>query len=107
MALSAMAVPAKPGVRTYRQPDGTTVQYIVHGDEYYHFVTDLNGNLMVKNNAGYYVRTGEKPDNARIKARRAQGRMQPRRRMPNTGNVNLAPRGLFILVNFADEDAKF
>ena len=107
MALSAMAVPAKPGVRTYRQPDGTTVQYIVHGDEYYHFVTDLNGNLMVKNAAGYYVRTGEKPDNARIKARRAQGRMQPQRRMPNTGNVNLAPRGLFILVNFADNNAKF
>ena len=67
MTLSAMAVPAKPGVRTYLQPDGTTVQFIVHGDESSHFVTDLNGNLMVKNAAGYYVTTGAKPDNAKLR----------------------------------------
>ncbi len=32
MALDTSAVPAKRGVRTYRQPDGTTVNVTLQGD---------------------------------------------------------------------------
>lgn len=36
MALSAMAVPAKPGIRTFTQSDGTTIAVELKGDERFH-----------------------------------------------------------------------
>lgn len=37
--LSALAVPAKPGVHTYLQPDGTLIRLEHHGDEFFHWTT--------------------------------------------------------------------
>jgi len=40
---SVFAIPADPAVRTYRQPDGTFIQYHLSGDEFGHTVLDLQG----------------------------------------------------------------
>lgn len=39
LAIGAWAIPAKPGVFTYTQPDGTVVRLELHGDEFYHWTT--------------------------------------------------------------------
>lgn len=51
--LSVYAVPAKPGLRTIVQPDGTTVQAELRGDEYCHFYVGADGKPMQKDAAGY------------------------------------------------------
>jgi M6 family metalloprotease-like protein len=45
-APAAEAVMAAPGVRTHVQSDGKTVMYQAHGDEFLHYMTDLEGNLV-------------------------------------------------------------
>ena len=40
---SAFAGPARPGVVTVRQSDGTTIRIRVHGDEFHHYVTTEEG----------------------------------------------------------------
>ncbi len=52
------AVPADPRVRTLKNPDGTSVEVRVHGDEHFHFMTDAACTaIMHQNEAGYYVNT--------------------------------------------------
>lgn len=50
---AAFAVPAKPGLRTIAQPDGTTVTAELRGDEYYSFYVDADGNIMNRDARGY------------------------------------------------------
>lgn len=40
---SVFAIPADPALRSYRQPDGTVIQYLLSGDEFGHSVVDLLG----------------------------------------------------------------
>lgn len=52
----AHAVPADPRVRTMVNPDGSTVDVRVHGDEFFHFMTDANRTQIIeKDSRGYYV----------------------------------------------------
>ena len=46
LALSARAIPARPGGFTYIQPDGSTVRLERHGDEFFHWTT-LEGTSQV------------------------------------------------------------
>jgi immune inhibitor A len=55
MTAQAYAVPACPYVQKVTQPDGTELSIVMHGDEYYHYITTEDGYTVVKNNAGYYV----------------------------------------------------
>ena len=43
----AIAVPAKPGLIAYSQPDGTTVTICLSGDEHSHIYTDAEGNVLI------------------------------------------------------------
>ena len=47
IALSAYAIPAKPGFRTYTQPDGKTLTLEQKGDEYGSWFRDKSGNRFV------------------------------------------------------------
>ena len=40
------AIPAKPGLRKYRQPDGTEITVRVKGDESFHFYETADGLLL-------------------------------------------------------------
>ena len=46
LALSAAAVPAKREVRTVTQPDGTTIEVRIVGDEYLHYMVTNDGNIV-------------------------------------------------------------
>lgn len=52
-SMAAYAVPAKPGLRTVTQPDGTTMQVELRGDEYCHFYIGADGKPMQKDADGY------------------------------------------------------
>ena len=52
------AVPADPRLRTATNPDGSTVEYRVHGDERFHVITDAAcTQIMHRNAAGYLENT--------------------------------------------------
>lgn len=48
------AVPAKRDLRTVKQPDGSTIQIRVVGDEFLHFTTLADGTLICLDDDGYY-----------------------------------------------------
>ena len=46
---------AKPGIINVSQPDGTPLEIKITGDEYMHFVTDKDGNLLHEDANGFYT----------------------------------------------------
>lgn len=58
-AMAAYGVPAKPGIRTITQPDGTTVEAELRGDEYCSFYVGADGKPMQIDADGYmrYITT--------------------------------------------------
>jgi hypothetical protein len=59
VAIMSSAVPARPGWQTVTQPDGTTLQVQLVGDEFYHYWIDHNGNQIRRNEAGLWQMTSE------------------------------------------------
>ena len=69
---------------TLRQPDGDTLQCLMSGDEYYHYLHDADGFTIVKNpQTGYYM-YAEKVDGKVVPSRYVAGKVSPR-------SVGLAP----------------
>ena len=56
LSIVAMASPAKPGRIVYTQPDGSTIGIYLHGDEYYHWMTDDNGNIVADDGTGFITK---------------------------------------------------
>ena len=100
IATASYAVPARPGWQTKTQPDGTTIQVRLTGDEFHHYWQDRSGNVVKCDSLGYWRVVESQPTPATIKARRQASRMLQSRPNKAVGSVNLAPRGLVILVNF-------
>ena len=101
LAVQLFAVPAKPGKRIFINPNGEQVEYEVHGDEFCHYMVDADENILEENEEGF-LRIKEKVSDQAIKARRAASNVADAPAIRRAGKVNLAPRGLFILVNFKD-----
>lgn len=111
---TALAVPAYRGWVTKMQPDGSTIVVRQGGDEYYHYWESEAGQQVRLGDDGYWQVVGATPTPATVAERRASnpiyrsqmaaidadGSNGPRRAV---GTKNLAPRGLFILVNFSDK----
>ncbi|MFI3297049.1 MAG: M6 family metalloprotease domain-containing protein [bacterium] len=55
VSLLTMAVPAKPGAIEIVQPDGTTLEILLFGDENFNYVTTTDGYLIKQNSDGYYM----------------------------------------------------
>ena len=52
VVLGVSAAPAYPGLITTTQPDGTTIEYYLHGDEYFSYRTSTDGYLLAENEDG-------------------------------------------------------
>ena len=50
--LGAMAVPARPGIRTFRQSDGTEICVKLIGDEHFHTYVTTDGLTVARGNDG-------------------------------------------------------
>lgn len=55
LCMTARAIPADPTPATVTQPDGTTLTLTLHGDEFFHFTTTIDGYTVMKNAQGYYT----------------------------------------------------
>ncbi len=100
-SIGLYAVPAKPGRRIITQPDGTKITVFAHGDEFHHYYTDADNNILVRNTEGKYVLANE----TAIAAHKAKAKQAQEKRFVRNAKqeVNLSPRGLVILVSYSDK----
>ena len=121
---SLLAIPARPGLIQLSQPDGSTVEARMYGDEYHHFFTTPDGRPLLQNDDGTYSVSDTDPElyframsDMALRSPRRQAatqRMQkarakapasekgyglfPGTAFPSTGQ----PKALVILVEFSD-----
>ena len=96
------AIPARRGIIHLQQPDGTTVEARLFGDAFYHYYTTADGQYQLRRNEqGFYERT-EMPTENEVRTLRANSPMMVAKQKQGVGDLNLAPRGLIILVNFSN-----
>ena len=99
VAASVMAVPARRDGIVRTMADGTEKTIYLNGDEFFHYLTDEQGNMLDEETL--------LPVSEEVKAARmAQGmkRVQARRVQQETGATRLlSPRGPIILVSYKDK----
>ena len=98
LVCSVWAVPARKTGITVTQPDGSQVTVYQHGDEHFHWMTNERGEWLKMDVDGFY-RVTEALSVEQIEARRVAS---SKRAAMAAYPLNIAPRGLVILVNFAD-----
>jgi len=97
------AVPAKPGLYTFTQPDGSVVEASLIGDEHFHYYRTPAGMYMLRDADGYLREASIATINTRMAKARAATAIpgEISRTFPTTGTV----RGLIIMAEF--QDVKF
>ena len=104
IGFTAGAVPAYRGWIKQTQPDGSTIQIRLHGDEFCHWATDASGRVVEQDEDGFY-----RPVSAStLRARRTAGAERRaavnahRRSIAKAGVASGRKRFLVILVEFSD-----
>ena len=102
---SLWAAPAYRGWQTKTLTDGTTIKVRLVGDEFYSYWETEDGEIALEQKDGTFVKSKElRPSSEEFRARRAKNM---NRRAPKViGTKNLPPKGVVILVNFADSVMK-
>ena len=98
LVCSVWAVPARKGGIVKTQPDGSQITVYQHGDEHFHWITNEKGDWLKMDNDGFY-RVTEALSAEQVEARRVAS---SKRAAMAAYPLNVAPRGLVILVNFTD-----
>ena len=102
LVLSAQAKPARQGIIRLQQSDGTSVEARLFGDAFYHYYTTADGQYeLTLNEQGMYERTALPTENEHRERWAKSPRMAAKQKTAGI-TLNLAPRGLIILVNFAN-----
>ena len=102
-AVCLWAVPAYRGWQTKAQPNGTEITVRQIGDEFFHYWETEDGQIAEEQADGTFVITGERVPTAE----QAAAKHQAAKAMHYTphkaiGQLNLAPRGLLVLVQFSN-----
>lgn len=104
LASVAFAIPARPGARPARQPDGSVIMLTLHGDEYCHWVTNQAGTIVEKGADGFWRPSGKTIGQHNTQL--APGAVRPRAAWSSYDNppeTNFGDRKILaILVNFTD-----
>lgn len=99
------AVPAYPGKIRVVQPDGSTIVIQIHGDEWFHYITDGRGQVVARDADGFY-RPAEMPSAAQIQA--AEEARLAARAMQRAARASSLTQGTHripvVLVAFSDTD---
>ncbi|MCR4664492.1 MAG: M6 family metalloprotease domain-containing protein [Paludibacteraceae bacterium] len=99
-AVAMWSVPADEYWQVFYQPDGTSVELCLVGDEYERHYEDRDGNVYEIGNDGWWHQLSRSESERKILSRR---NASPLMRCPKGAEaINLAPRGLVILVNYSD-----
>ena len=102
MAMTVMAVPAKRDGVVRIAADGSEKTVYVHGNEFFHYLTDAEGNWLDEETL---LPMSEEVKNARIAVSQSESsQAKARRAKEETGTSRLlAPRGAVILVSYSDK----
>lgn len=100
--MTLYAIPARRDGRIVQQSDGSTITVFAHGDETFHWLTDAQGNWLERNEQGDY-KVVPALTTAQIQQRRTRARRYRAQQTNQATPLNIAPRGLIILVNFQDK----
>lgn len=101
------AVPAYPGKIRVTQPDGSVITIRIHGDEWFHYVTDESGQVVARGTDGFY-RPAEMPSAAgraeALRMREEAGRMRAQAASAaKAGSMSMGTHRIpVILVEFQD-----
>lgn len=98
------AAPATPYPFEVTQPDGSTIMVKLHGDEYHHFYTLLDGTPLCRDSKGFLVkdtRTKEEIVQTGSAIRKA-ARVKDAQRIPSNYPLKGSPKSLVLLVGFKD-----
>ncbi|MDE6010032.1 MAG: M6 family metalloprotease domain-containing protein, partial [Muribaculaceae bacterium] len=102
VALSASAVPARPGLHSFMQPDGTEIRACIVGDENSHYYLAEDGRVLVmQGDALVEASAADKELMKRAPVKRAPIGRYPDSHFPCTGEQ----RAIVILVEY--QDVKF
>ena len=97
---ASYAAPARPGWRTKTQPDGTTIEVQLVGDECHHYWVNRDGQRVQADNNGYWQVLAEQYTPAtHATQRKAAARRISQQKMAKAPAMG-SPKGLVILVNF-------
>lgn len=100
---ASYAVPARRGWQTKTQPDGTTIEVQLVGDEFHHYWINREGLAVQSDENGYWYVLAEQPTPATIAAKRKAAAKRLIRQKSSEALAVGSPKGLVILVNFKDE----
>ena len=101
------AVPAYPGKIRVTQPDGSVITIRIHGDEWFHYVTDESGQVVARGADGFY-RPAQMPSAAgraeALRMREEAGRMRAQAASAaKAGSMSMGTHRIpVILVEFQD-----
>lgn len=101
VSITMWAIPARKGGHIVTLNDGSEMTVYMHGDEHFHWMTNEKGEWIECNEEGIWT-TVPALSEQEITARR---QMSPRKDIApkqHASELNIAPRGLIILVNFSD-----
>lgn len=98
---SAWAVPARRDGIVKTQPDGSQITVYQHGDEHFRWMTNDKGEWLKMDIDGFY-RVTEAMTAGEIEAKRMAAPSRVAQAQKAATPLNIAPRGLVILVNFTD-----
>ena len=101
LVCAAWAVPARRGGIVKTQPDGSQITVYQHGDEHFRWITNEKGEWLKVDEDGFYkVTKALSAEEVRAKQMAAPSRVAQAQKVASP--LNIAPRGLVILVNFQD-----
>ena len=101
------ARPAKPGPVVITEADGTERTVYLHGDEHFHFMTAEDGSWLEMQEGKLHKVQGLTDEEVTERHAAAVARRVPKRVIEATQAgipLNIAPRGLIILVAFQDKE---
>ena len=100
------AIPAYPGKIRVTQPDGSVITIQVHGDEWFHYVTDENGRVIARGADGFF-HPAEMPSAAQRAEAAEAGRAARQMRASAAAKASSMTQGTHripvILVEFQDD----
>ena len=108
ICISALAIPARPVWRHFAQPDGSTIELKLVGDEFGHTFVDRSGQAYRKGSDGFYrpVSAAAKAGLHRTAASKRARANARRVRAKAAGAVSGSPKIPVLLVEFSDKKFK-
>lgn len=104
LAVVARAVPARPVTQDITLTDGSIVENVVlAGDEFFHYWLAPDGTRYQKTEEGFVALSESNSQQAIRRAVARKAAAEETRAIRRTQTLNIAPRGLLILVNFSDK----